>query len=364
MEELKEQARSRGLWNLFLPDVSGLSNLEYAPVAEVSGWSPVIAPEAINCQAPDTGNMETLHLFGTPEQQRAVAGAAAGRRDPVGLRDDRARRRLLGRDQHRRPRSRRDGDEYVVNGRKWWISGAADERCAVFIVMGKTDPDGPAHRQQSMVLVPRDTPGVEIMRAPAGVRLPGPARPRRAGVRRRPGAGVQPARRGGRRVRHRPGPARPGPDPPLHAADRHGRAGADADGAAGRRAGSRSAARWPTRAWCASRSPTSRMEIEQARLLVLQDSVADRPPRRQGRARPRSPAIKVVGPADGLRGDRPRDPDARRRRVSATTSRWPTSMPGPARCGSPTARTRCTCAPWPAQELGKYRMSSPSDVGD
>ena len=100
----------RGLWNLFLPELSGLSNLEYAAVAEISGWSPVIAPEAINCQAPDTGNMETLHLFGTAEQKQRVARAAAGGRDPLGVRDDRARRRLLRRHQHPdldRPRRRR-----------------------------------------------------------------------------------------------------------------------------------------------------------------------------------------------------------------------------------------------------------------
>jgi acyl-CoA dehydrogenase len=163
VEELKAEARRRGLWNLFLPDVSGLSNLEYAPVAEVSGWSPVIAPEAINCQAPDTGNMETLHLFGTPEQKAewleplldgrirsafAMTEPAVASSDATNI----------------ETRIRREGDEYVITGRKWWISGTADARCRVFVVMGKTDPDAAAHRQQSMVLVPRDTPGVEIRR--------------------------------------------------------------------------------------------------------------------------------------------------------------------------------------------------------
>ncbi len=161
--ELKQEARARGLWNLFLPAVSGLSNLEYAPVAEVSGWSPVIAPEAINCQAPDTGNMETLHLFGTTEQQQdwleplldgEIRSGFAMTEPDVASSDATNVQTSI----------RREGDEYVINGRKWWITGAADARCAVFIVMGKTAPEAPAHRQQSMVLVPRDTPGLTILR--------------------------------------------------------------------------------------------------------------------------------------------------------------------------------------------------------
>jgi acyl-CoA dehydrogenase len=163
LEDLKKEARSRGLWNLFLPDISGLSNLEYASVAEVSGWSPVIAPEAINCQAPDTGNMETLHLFGTPEQKEQwlnplldgeIRSAFAMTEPDVASSDATNVQTSI----------RRDGDEYVINGKKWWISGTADPRCAIFIVMGKTDPDAQTHRQQSMVLVPRDAPGVEIKR--------------------------------------------------------------------------------------------------------------------------------------------------------------------------------------------------------
>ena len=163
VEELKAEARDRKLWNLFLPDVSGLSNVEYAAVAEVSGWSPVIAPEAINCQAPDTGNMETLHLFGTPEQKQEwleplLAGeirSAFAMTEPQVASSDAT---------NIETRIRRDGDDYVIDGRKWWISGAADERCRIFILMGKTDPEAAAHRQQSMVLVPRDTPGLEITR--------------------------------------------------------------------------------------------------------------------------------------------------------------------------------------------------------
>ncbi|MCY7343886.1 MAG: acyl-CoA dehydrogenase family protein [Pseudonocardia sp.] len=163
VEELKVEARARRLWNLFLPSVSGLSNLEYAAVAEVSGWSPVIAPEAINCQAPDTGNMETLHLFGTPDQKAEwlepllegrIRSAFAMTEPDVASSDATNIQTTI----------RRDGDSYVISGKKWWISGSADSRCALFIVMGKTDVEATTHRQQSMVLVPRDTPGLRITR--------------------------------------------------------------------------------------------------------------------------------------------------------------------------------------------------------
>jgi len=163
LERLKASAKKRDLWNLFLPAISGLSNLEYAAVAEISGWSPVIAPEAINCQAPDTGNMETLHLFATPEQnsrwlEPLLAGeirSAFAMTEPEVASSDAS---------NITTRMVRDGDDYVINGHKWWISGAADPRCEVFIVMGKTDPAAPPHRQQSMILVPRDTPGLAIER--------------------------------------------------------------------------------------------------------------------------------------------------------------------------------------------------------
>ncbi|MBA2560869.1 MAG: acyl-CoA dehydrogenase family protein [Propionibacteriales bacterium] len=163
MEDLKAEARRRHLWNLFLPAVSGMSNVDYAAVAEISGWSPVIAPEAINCQAPDTGNMETLSLFGTPEQQQRwleplLAGtirSAFAMTEPGVASSDATNitTRIL-----------RDGDDYLINGRKWWITGVADERCQVFIVMGKTDASAQSHRQQSMILVPRDAPGVTVER--------------------------------------------------------------------------------------------------------------------------------------------------------------------------------------------------------
>jgi acyl-CoA dehydrogenase len=163
VEELKLEAPKRGLWNLFHHELGGLSNLEYASVAEIMGWSPAIAPEATNCGAPDTGNMETLMLFGTPEQKQRwlepllegeIRSGFAMTEPDVASSDARNIQTSIV----------RDGDEYVINGRKWWTTGAADERCQIFIVMGKTDPDGPAHRQQSMVLVPRDTPGLEIVR--------------------------------------------------------------------------------------------------------------------------------------------------------------------------------------------------------
>jgi acyl-CoA dehydrogenase len=163
LEELKVEARKRGLWNLFHHELGGLSNLEYASVAEIMGWSPAIAPEATNCGAPDTGNMETIMMFGTPEQKERwlnpllegeIRSGFAMTEPEVASSDARNIQTSIV----------RDGDEYVINGRKWWTSGAADERCQVFIVMGKTDPDGPPHRQQSMILVPRDTPGIQILR--------------------------------------------------------------------------------------------------------------------------------------------------------------------------------------------------------
>ncbi len=163
MDKLMASARERGLWNLFLPSESSLSNLDYAAIAEISGWSPVIAPEAINCQAPDTGNMELLHLFGTAEQKErwlrplldGEIRSGFSMTEPDVASSDAT---------NITTQIRRDGDDYVINGRKWWTSGALDERCAVFILMGKTDPDAEAHRQQSMILVPRDTPGVTIER--------------------------------------------------------------------------------------------------------------------------------------------------------------------------------------------------------
>ncbi|WP_285508647.1 acyl-CoA dehydrogenase family protein [Actinokineospora sp. NBRC 105648] len=164
VEELKAKARALGLWNLFLPDISGLSNLDYAYLAELTGRSPYIAPEALNCSAPDTGNMELLHLFGTDEQRtRWLEPLLDGRirsgfaMTEPGVASSDARNITTS--------IVREGDSYVVDGHKWWTTGAADPRCELLIVMGRTDPDAEPHRQQSMVLVPVDTPGVEIIRS-------------------------------------------------------------------------------------------------------------------------------------------------------------------------------------------------------
>jgi acyl-CoA dehydrogenase len=158
IEELKAKARAEGLWNLFLPvDTSaqagaGLTNMEYAPLAEIMGAVPW-ASEAFNCSAPDTGNMETIARYGNEEHKARwlkplLAEPAVASSDATNI----------------ETRITRDGDDYVINGRKWWISGAGDPRCEIFITMGKTDPEAPKHSQQSMILVPRNTPGVNILR--------------------------------------------------------------------------------------------------------------------------------------------------------------------------------------------------------
>ncbi|PXY19072.1 acyl-CoA dehydrogenase family protein [Prauserella muralis] len=165
VEELKAEARKRGLWNFFLPGEhgSGLTNLQYAPLAEITGRSPHLAPVALNCAAPDTGNMEVLAMFGTEQQRKEwlrplldgeIRSAFAMTEPDVASSDAR----------NIATRIERDGDSYVINGRKWYISGAMNPDCRIFIVMGKTDPDAEPHRQQSMVLVPRDTPGMTVRR--------------------------------------------------------------------------------------------------------------------------------------------------------------------------------------------------------
>jgi len=166
VQQLRARARRQGLWNLFLPESelgAGLSNLDYAPLAEVMGRSVFLAPHVFNCNAPDTGNMEVLARYGTAEQQERwlkpllnaeIRSAFAMTEPAVASSDARNIECSI----------RRDGDEYLINGRKWWTSNAMNEDCAIFIVMGKTDPEGPPYQQQSMILVERDRPGVTIER--------------------------------------------------------------------------------------------------------------------------------------------------------------------------------------------------------
>ena len=164
IEDLKVKARAKGLWNLFLPNHGHqLTVTDYASLAELTGWSPEIAPEALNCAAPDTGNMEVLEMFGTPEQKAQwlqplldgkIRSGFAMTEPDVASSDARNIKTEI----------KRDGNDYVINGVKWWTTGAMDERCKILIVMGKTNPNAEEHKQQSMVLVPIDSQGVKVVR--------------------------------------------------------------------------------------------------------------------------------------------------------------------------------------------------------
>src|SRR5229473_374081 len=167
VEELKPKARAAGLWNLFLPESehgAGLTNMEYAPLCEIMGRSPIFAPEAFNCSAPDTGNMEVLVRYGTPEQrQRWLEPLLAGEiRSAFAMTEP----EVASSDATNiETRIRRDGEQYIINGHKWWTSGALDPRCKIMIVMGQSAPDNPdRYRRQSMILVPLPHPGVVIKR--------------------------------------------------------------------------------------------------------------------------------------------------------------------------------------------------------
>jgi acyl-CoA dehydrogenase len=165
VRRLQKEARARGLWNLFLPGEygAGLTNLQYAPLAEILGRSPRLGPESVNCAAPDTGNMEVLALFGTDEQKRRwleplLAGdirSSFAMTEPGVASSDAT---------NIDTRAVRDGNDYVLNGSKWWITGALNPTAEIFIVMARTDPDAPLHRQHSQILVPRETPGLDIRR--------------------------------------------------------------------------------------------------------------------------------------------------------------------------------------------------------
>lgn len=355
VEDLKARARTLGLWNLFLPDRrfgAGLTNLQYAPLAEITGRSPSIAPEALNCSAPDTGNMEVLAMFGTSEQQARwlrplldgrIRSAFCMTEPDVASSDAR----------NITTRIARDGDAYVVDGHKWWISGAMNPRAEVFLVVGQTDPDAEPHRRQSVLLVPRDAPGVEVRRSTqvfgftdsaggghaelifSGVRVP---------------AGNLVAEEGdGFAIAQ----ARLGPGRTHHCMRMVGMAERALELACRRTLG-RTAFGQPlaeqgvVREWVAE----ARVRIEQARLLVLKtawlmDTVGNKPHTPRSR-RSRSPSRGWPNGCSTRRSRSTAPPG------SARTSPWPDSGRTRERCASLTGQTRYTCARWAA---GSYAVT-------
>ena len=354
VEELKKLAKAQGLWNLFLPPESGLTNLEYAPAGGVDRLEHRDRPEALNCAAPDTGNMETLHLFATEEQRKQwleplLAGeirSAFSMTEPaVASSDARNIQTAIT----------RDGDDYIINGRKWWTSGANDPRCKILIVMGRTNPDAASHQQQSMILVPIDTRGSPWC-GPPRCSAGGPARARRGDLRQRPRAGVEPAGRGGHGLRDRPGPAGPGPHPPLHARDR---VAERALALMVERARTRIAFGKPLaeQGMVQHAVAVSRNEIDQARLLCHKAAwTIDQHGNKE--ARNLVAQIKAVAPqmtcnvidrAIQVHGGAGVSDDFPLARCTA----------GSARCGSSTAPTRCTCAASPAPNSAPNRARWP-----
>ena len=331
MEELKAKAKAQGLWNLFLPDSelgAGLTNLEYAPIGEIMGRSHW-GPEVFNCSAPDTGNMEVLVRYGSDAQkERWLKPLLAGEirsgfaMTEPGVASSDATNISIS--------IEKDGGDYVINGRKWWTSGASDKRCKILILMGKTDPKNlNAHMQQSMLLVPMDAPGVKMERmVPVFGYLRRAARPRRTQLHQRARARRQCAPWRGRGFEIAQGRLGPGR---IH----HCMRLSDAPSAHSKDVPR--ALRWPHSVRQAHRRAErvtleriaeSRMMIDQARLLTLKaaylmDTVGNKA------ARAEIAMIKVVAPNMALPGDRLGDPGASAARASATISAWPTLTRAP-----------------------------------
>ena len=349
-------ARRRGLWNMFLPDEEHGAGPVQQPTTRRSprSWGARRSPpRRATARRPDTGNMEVLHQFGTRRAEGAMAAAAARRRDPLGVRDDRARRRELGRDQHRSCGSSATATSYVLNGRKWWTT----ERDAP--ALPDHDRDGQdqtrrrrIHKQQSQILVPIDTPGVTVVRELPVFGYHGPGRPRRSRLHRRarPATNLIAGEGDGFMIAQaRLGPGR------IHHCMRAIGAAERALEAMCRRAVSRVtfgqpvAMRGNIQDWIAE----SRIEIEMARLLTLKaawlmDTVGNR------HARTEIAAIKVAAPERRAEGARPRDPGARRRRRLRRLRRSPAPTRTCARCASPTAPTRCTSSRSPGASSRPY----------
>ncbi len=331
IDELKAAARSQGLWNLFLtvraPGAehdqagqiarkfgAGLTNLQYAPLAEITGRSGAIAPEALNCAAPDTGNMELLAEFGSAEQiERWLRPLLEGEiRSTFCMTEP----DVASSDATNIATSIvRDGDQYVINGRKWWSSGAMDPRCRLLIVMGKTNPSADRHRQQSMICVPKDTPGVNVKRSMRVFGFTDSTHGGHAEVEFKdvhvPANSLISGEGDGFAIAQ----ARLGPGRIHHCMRQIGSAERALELAC-RRASSRVAFGKPIAdqgVGARTGSPESRVRIEQARLLVLQDGLAHGHGRQQGRAH-RDPGDPDRGPFDDRVGARQGHPDPRCRR--------------------------------------------------